>query len=33
LLAVSNGVAIAYGIGLSVVLVIAPATITALKGQ
>lgn len=32
-LAVSTGVAIAYGIGLWVVLVIGPATITALKGQ
>ena len=33
LLAVSTGVGIAYGIGLWVVLIIAPATITALKGQ
>lgn len=33
LLAVSTGVAIAYGIGLWVVLIVAPATITALKGQ
>jgi len=33
LLAVSTGVAIAYGIGLWVVLVVAPSTITALKGQ
>jgi hypothetical protein len=33
LLAVSTGVAIAYGIGLGVVLVIGPLTITALKGQ
>jgi len=33
LLAVSTGIAIAYGIGLWVVLIIAPATITALKGQ
>jgi len=32
-LAVSNGVAIAYGIGLWVVLIVGPATITALKGQ
>ena len=32
-LAVSKGVAIAYGIGLWVVLIVAPATITALKGQ
>lgn len=32
-LAVSTGVAIAYGIGLWVVLIIGPATITALKGQ
>jgi len=33
LLAVSTGVAIAYGVGLWVVLIVAPATITALKGQ
>jgi hypothetical protein len=33
LFAVSTGVAIAYGIGLWVVLVVAPSTITALKGQ
>ncbi|HEV7481735.1 MAG TPA: hypothetical protein VGO13_01410 [Solirubrobacterales bacterium] len=33
LFAVSTGVAIAYGIGLWVVLIVAPATITALKGQ
>jgi hypothetical protein len=33
LLAVSTGFAIAYGIGLWVVLIVAPATITALKGQ
>jgi hypothetical protein len=33
LLAVSTGVAIAYGIGLSVVLIVGPLTITALKGQ
>lgn len=33
LLAVSTGVAVAYGIGLWVVLIIGPATITALKGQ
>jgi hypothetical protein len=33
LLAVSTGVAIAYGIVLSVVLVVGPLTITALKGQ
>jgi len=33
LLAVSTGVAIAYGIGLWVVLIVGPATITALKGQ
>lgn len=33
LLAVSTGVAIAYGIGLWVVLIVAPATITGLKGQ
>lgn len=33
LLAASTGVAIAYGIGLWVVLIVAPATITALKGQ
>lgn len=32
-LAVSTGVAIAYGIILWVVLIVAPATITALKGQ
>jgi hypothetical protein len=32
-LAVSTGVAIAYGVGLCVVLVVAPLTITALKGQ
>lgn len=33
LLAVSTGVAIAYAIGLWVVVIIGPATITALKGQ
>lgn len=33
LLAVSTGVAIAYGIGLWVVLIIGPATVTAVKGQ
>lgn len=33
LLAVSTGVAIAYGIGLWVVMIIGPATITAVKGQ
>jgi len=33
LLAVSTGIAIAYGIGLWVVLIVAPATIAALKGQ
>lgn len=33
LLAVSSGVAIAYGIGLWVVLIIGPATVAALKGQ
>jgi hypothetical protein len=33
LLAVSTGVAIAYGIGLWVVLIFGPLTITALKGQ
>lgn len=33
LLAISTGVAIAYTIGLWVVLIVAPATITALKGQ
>lgn len=33
LLAVSTGVAIAYGIGLWVVLIIGPATVTVLKGQ
>ena len=33
LFAVSAGVAIAYGIGLWVVLIIGPATITAVKGQ
>ena len=32
-LAVTTAVAIAYGIGLWVVLIVAPATITALKGQ
>jgi hypothetical protein len=32
-MAVSNAVAIAYGIGLAVLLIIAPLTITALKGQ
>lgn len=32
-LAVSTGVAIAYGVGLAVVLIIGPATVTALKGQ
>ena len=32
-LAVSTGVAIAYGVGLWVVLIILPATVTALKGQ
>lgn len=33
LLAVSTGVAIAYGIGLWAVLIIGPATVTVLKGQ
>lgn len=33
LLAVSTGVAVAYGVGLWVVLIIGPATVTALKGQ
>lgn len=33
LLAVSTGVAIAYGIGLWIVLIVGPMTITALKGQ
>lgn len=33
LLAASTGVAFAYGIGLWLVLIVAPATITALKGQ
>ena len=33
MLAASTGVAIAYGIVLWVVLIVAPATITALKGQ
>lgn len=33
LFAVSNGVAIAYGVGLWVVLIIGPATVTAVKGQ
>jgi hypothetical protein len=33
LFAVSSGVAIAYGVGLWIVLIIAPATITGLKGQ
>lgn len=33
LLAVSTGVAIAYGIGLWVVLIVGPATVTVLKGQ
>jgi Na+-transporting NADH:ubiquinone oxidoreductase subunit NqrE len=33
LLAVSTRVAIAYGIGLWVVLIVGPATVTALKGQ
>lgn len=33
LLAVSSGVAIAYGIGLWVMLIVAPLTVTALKGQ
>ncbi len=33
LLAVSTGVAIGYGIGLWVVLIIGPATVTVLKGQ
>lgn len=33
LLAVSTGVAIAYGIGLWVVLIIGPVTVTAVKGQ
>lgn len=32
-LAVSTGFAIAYGVGLSILLIIAPLTITALKGQ
>jgi len=31
--AASTGIAIAYGIGLWIVLIVAPATITALKGQ
>jgi hypothetical protein len=33
LLGVSTGLAISYGIGLCVVLIVAPAAITALKGQ
>jgi hypothetical protein len=33
LLAVSTGVAIAYGVVLWIVLIVGPATITALKGQ
>jgi hypothetical protein len=33
LLAVSTGVAVAYGVALLVALIVAPATITALKGQ
>jgi hypothetical protein len=33
LLAASTGVAIAYGIGLWVMLIIGPATVTAVKGQ
>ena len=33
LFAVSTGVAIAYGVSLWVVLIIGPATVTALKGQ
>lgn len=33
LFAVSTGVAIAYGVGLWIVLIIGPATITAVKGQ
>jgi len=33
LLAVSTGVAVAYGIGLWIVLIVAPAAIVALKGQ
>jgi hypothetical protein len=33
LLAVSTGVALAYGIGLWVVLIIGPGTVTVLKGQ
>jgi uncharacterized membrane protein YkgB len=33
LFAVSSGIAIAYGIGLWVVLIVGPLTITALKGQ
>jgi hypothetical protein len=33
ILAVSSGAAIAYGIGLWLVLIVAPATVTALKGQ
>jgi hypothetical protein len=33
LLAVSKGVAVAYGIGLWAMLILAPMTITALKGQ
>jgi hypothetical protein len=32
-LAVSTGVAIAYGVGLWIVVIVAPLTITALKGQ
>ena len=32
-LAVSTGVAIAYGVGLWMLLIVVPATITALKGQ
>ncbi len=31
--AVSTGVALAYGIGLWLILIVAPATVTALKGQ
>lgn len=33
LMAISDGVAIAYGVGLWLVLIVGPATITALKGQ
>lgn len=33
LFAVSTGVAVAYGIGLWIVLIVGPLTVTALKGQ